>query len=30
VVRPRIDVEALIAGDRLPEWLGGCANGSSS
>ena len=26
VVRPRIDVEALIAGDRIPEWLGGCAS----
>jgi diaminopimelate decarboxylase len=30
VVRPRIDVEALIAGDRVPDWLGGCANESSS
>jgi len=26
VVRPRIDVEALIAVDRVPEWLGGCAD----
>ena len=26
VVRPRIDVEALIAGDRVPDWLGGCAD----
>jgi diaminopimelate decarboxylase len=30
VVRPRIDVEALIAGDRVPDWLDGCANESSS
>jgi diaminopimelate decarboxylase len=30
VVRPRIDVEALIAADRVPEWLGGCAGTSSS
>jgi diaminopimelate decarboxylase len=29
IVRPRIDVEALIAGDRVPEWLGGCAEASS-
>ena len=29
VVRPRVDVEALIAGDRIPEWLGGCAAKSS-
>jgi len=26
VVRPRIDVEALIAVDRVPEWLRGCAD----
>jgi diaminopimelate decarboxylase len=26
VVRPRIGVEALIAADRLPGWLGGCAD----
>jgi diaminopimelate decarboxylase len=25
VVRPRVDVEALIAGDRIPDWLSGCA-----
>lgn len=25
VVRPRIEVERLIAMDRIPEWLGGCA-----
>jgi diaminopimelate decarboxylase len=25
VVRPRVDVEALIAGDRVPAWLAGCA-----
>ena len=30
VVRPRIDIEALIAGDRIPDWLGGCAPESSS
>ena len=30
VVRPRIDVETLIAGDSIPEWLGGCADESSS
>ena len=30
VVRPRVDIEALIAGDRIPEWLGGCAAKSSS
>ena len=30
VVRPRIDVEALIAADRMPDWLGGCAKASSS
>ena len=26
VVRPRIDVDRLIAADRLPEWLAGCAD----
>ena len=26
IVRPRIDVEALIAADRVPEWLTGCAD----
>ncbi len=30
VVRPRIDVAALIAGDRVPAWLGGCAGPVSS
>jgi diaminopimelate decarboxylase len=30
VVRPRIDVEALIAADRLPCWLAGCADAGSS
>jgi diaminopimelate decarboxylase len=30
VVRPRIDIDRLIAADRLPEWLGGCAGESSS
>ena len=30
VVRPRIDVERLIAADRVPEWLTGCAAASSS
>ena len=28
VVRPRIDVDALIAADRVPDWLGGCAGSS--
>jgi diaminopimelate decarboxylase len=30
VVRPRVDVDALIAADRIPEWLGGCADRPSS
>jgi diaminopimelate decarboxylase len=30
VVRPRIDVDRLIAADRVPEWLGGCTQPSSS
>ena len=30
IVRPRIDVERLIANDRMPEWLSGCAADSSS
>jgi diaminopimelate decarboxylase len=30
VVRPRIDVDRLIAADRIPDWLGGCADASSS
>jgi diaminopimelate decarboxylase len=25
VVRPRVDVEALIAADSIPEWLESCA-----
>jgi diaminopimelate decarboxylase len=25
VIRPRIDVDRLIAADQLPEWLAGCA-----
>jgi diaminopimelate decarboxylase len=27
VVRPRIDVERLIAADQVPDWLSGCAGG---
>lgn len=30
VVRPRIDVDRLIAADRVPQWLAGCAGGRSS
>jgi diaminopimelate decarboxylase len=30
VVRPRIDIDRLIAADRIPDWLGGCADESSS
>ena len=30
VVRPRLDVDALIAADRIPEWLAGCADAASS
>ena len=30
VVRPRIDVDRLIAIDRMPEWLAGCADRPSS
>jgi diaminopimelate decarboxylase len=30
VVRPRVDVERLIAADCVPDWLGGCAAESSS
>jgi diaminopimelate decarboxylase len=29
IVRPRVDVEALIAADRIPEWLSGCADDGS-
>ena len=30
IVRPRIDVDRLIAADRVPRWLAGCAVGRSS
>jgi diaminopimelate decarboxylase len=30
VVRARVEVDALIAADRLPAWLGGCADVASS
>jgi len=30
VVRPRIDIDQLIAADRVPDWLGGCADSPSS
>ena len=30
VVRPRIDVDRLIAADRFPDWLGGCADSPNS
>ena len=30
VVRPRIDVDRLIAADRVPDWLSGCADAASS
>jgi diaminopimelate decarboxylase len=30
VVRPRIDIDRLIAADRIPEWLTGCAGAPSS
>jgi diaminopimelate decarboxylase len=30
VARPRVGVEALIAADRMPDWLSGCAGGPSS
>jgi diaminopimelate decarboxylase len=29
VVRPRVDVDRLIAADRMPVWLGGCAEQAS-
>ena len=29
VVRPRIDIDRLIAGDQVPNWLSGCAPPSS-
>ncbi|HEY4071342.1 MAG TPA: diaminopimelate decarboxylase [Sphingomicrobium sp.] len=30
VVRPRIDIDRLIAADRMPDWLAGCAGAPSS
>ena len=30
VVRPRIEVDRLIAADSVPDWLGGCAADSNS
>ena len=30
VVRPRIDVDRLIAADRMPPWLDGCADSANS
>jgi diaminopimelate decarboxylase len=30
VVRPRIDVDRLIAADKLPDWLAGCAAAANS
>ena len=30
VVRPRIDIDRLIAADRVPDWLSGCAGAASS
>lgn len=30
VVRPRIDIDRLIAADHLPDWLGGCTNDAAS
>jgi diaminopimelate decarboxylase len=30
LVRPRIDVDRLIAADRIPDWLSGCAGTPSS
>jgi diaminopimelate decarboxylase len=30
VVRPRVDVDALIAADRVPSWVTGCADDPSS
>lgn len=29
VVRPRIDIDRLIAADRVPDWLSGCAGAAS-
>jgi diaminopimelate decarboxylase len=30
VVRPRVGIDALIAADRVPDWLAGCATVPSS
>ena len=30
VVRPRVDVEAMIAADSIPDWVTGCTAGDSS
>src|SRR6059058_1881235 len=30
VVRPRVGIDALIAADRVPDWLAGCAAAPSS
>jgi diaminopimelate decarboxylase len=30
VVRPRLDIDRLIAADRMPDWLGGCADDPNS
>jgi diaminopimelate decarboxylase len=30
VVRPRLETNALIAADRMPDWLAGCADAPSS
>lgn len=29
VVRPRVDVDRLIAADRVPDWLAGCAGAAN-
>jgi diaminopimelate decarboxylase len=29
VVRPRVDIDQLIAADRVPNWLGGCTDSPS-
>ena len=30
LVRPRVDVDALIAADRIPDWLSSCVGPPSS
>jgi diaminopimelate decarboxylase len=30
VIRPRIDIDRLMAADRMPEWLGGCVGSPTS